>query len=302
MQSALRCFRTHPTKFIKLFLREPLPVVADSYPSRPIKILVGFGPGGSTDAVARYYAQKLTEVLKVSVIVDNKPGAGQMVAIRSVLAAPPDGYTIYLGTASALSQLPGVRKDLTYDTLKDFSLIGLVARAPGVASPKLPVRTLGELAKLPEALDGKMNYASSGIGSASHLQTEYLLKLTEIRMAHIPFKSDADIMREIAVGSVHLGISPVQGAISSIMGGKVRALAVTGSHRLKGLPDVPSLRESDFKGIAGIEPYTYYGLLGPPGLPRPIISKLNEAVNKVLAMPDREDAGATVLRSGSWAA
>ena len=163
-----------------------------------------------------------------------------------------------------------------------------MASAPGVivASPKLPVRTLGELAKLPEALDGKMNYASSGIGSASHLQTEYLLKLTGIRMAHIPFKSDADIMREIAVGSVHLGISPVQGAISSITGGKVRALAVTGSHRLKGLPDVPSLRESDFKGIAGIDPYTYYGLLGPPGLPRPIISKLNEAVNKVSAMPE----------------
>ena len=108
-----------------------------------------------------------------------------------------------------------------------------------------------------------MNYASSGIGSASHLQTEYLLKLTGIQMAHIPFKSDADIMREISAGSVHFGLSPVQGAMASIAGGKVRALAVTGSHRLKGLPDVPSLRETDFKGIAGIDPYTYYALLGP---------------------------------------
>jgi len=265
-----------------------LPALSDTYPSRPIKIMIGFAAAGSTDAVARYYAQKMSEVLKGSVIVENKPGAGQLLAIRSLATAQPDGYTLYLGTASALSQGPGVRKDLPYNPLKDFTLIGMMASAPGVVviSNKLPVKTLRDLVKLSQAEGSNLNYGSSGVGAASHLQTEYLLKLTGMKMTHIPYKADADIMRELTAGTVHLGMSPVQGAMGSITSGRVKALAVTGPKRLKVLPDVPTLTESDFKGLEGIHPYSYYGLVGPVGLPAPIVAKLNDAINRVSSMPE----------------
>ncbi|MDR6860918.1 tripartite tricarboxylate transporter substrate binding protein [Variovorax guangxiensis] len=251
-------------------------------------MIIGFAAGGTTDAIARYYAQKMGEALGTSIVVDNKPGAGQMLAIRSTVSAAPDGYTIYMGTASALSQSPGVRKSTPYDPLKDFSIIGLVASAPGVlvVSPELPVRNLRELANLASAKGGGLNYGSSGVGASSHLQTEYLLRLTGIRMEHIPYKSDSDIMREITAGSIQMGIAPVQGAMGSITSGKVRALAVTGTHRMAALPDVPSLTESDFKGLDGVDPYSYYGLLGPAGLPADVVEKLNDAINQVSRKPE----------------
>ena len=263
------------------------PVHAQHYPSRTVRIIVGFAAGGSTDAIARLYAQRLPEVLKAPVIVDNKPGAGQMVAINAVRVAPPDGYTLYLGTGSALSQGPGVRKDLPYDPLKDFSLIALVATVPGVivVSADLPVRSVRDLVTYAQANPAQLNYGSSGIGSASHLQTEYLSSLTAMKITHIPLKADADIMRELSAGRVHMGISPLQGAIPFISSGRVRAVAVTGSRRLQGLPDVPSLSEAGFKGLEGIDPYTYYGLVGPAGLPPAVVAKVNEAVNAVSKMP-----------------
>jgi len=261
---------------------------ADVYPARPIRMVLGFGAGGTTDAIARYYAQKLTEVLKVAVIVDNKPGAGQMLAIRTVMAAPPDGYTLYAGTASALSQGPGVRKDVAYDPLKDFTYVGLMASTPGVfvVAPNLPVRSMADLVRHANDSGGRLNYASSGIGSSSHLQTEYLLKVTGMQITHIPFKSDADIMRELTAGAVQLGMSSVQGAMSSIAAGRVRPIAVTGARRMKSLPAVPSLTELDYKGIEGIDPYSYYGVVGPVGLPPAIVSVLNDAINQVSRMPD----------------
>jgi tripartite-type tricarboxylate transporter receptor subunit TctC len=263
-------------------------VHADTYPSKPIRIVIGFSAAGSTDTLARFYAQKLGEVLKASVIVENKAGGGQVIAIKTVMASPPDGYTLYLGSGSAFSQGPGVRKDLPYDPLKDLTLIGLVATAPGViiAAPSLPVRSIAELVKYSNAHPTQLNYGSSGIGSASHLQGEYLISLAGIKMAHIPYKADAEIIREMAAGSVHMGMTPVQGAIAHISSGRVKALAVTGSRRLKGLPDVPSLAESGIKGLAGIDPYTYYGLAGPAGLPPATVNTLNEAINKVSKRPD----------------
>jgi len=261
---------------------------SDAYPSKTIKMIVGFGAGGTADAIARYYAQKLSEVLKVSVIVDNKPGAGQIVAIKSMTASPPDGYTLLLGTASAFSQGPGVRDDLPYDPLKDFTLIGLVASVPGVivVTPKLPARTFAELVKYSNDNPTTLNYGSSGIGAASHLQAEYLLSLSGIKMTHIPYKADAEIMRELAAGTVHMGLSPVQGAMGLISAGRVRAFAVTGSKRVSQLPDVPSLSEADVKGLQGIDIYSYYGLVGPIGLSPAIVTIVNNAINKVSAMPE----------------
>jgi tripartite-type tricarboxylate transporter receptor subunit TctC len=164
----------------------------------------------------------------------------------------------------------------------------LVSTAPGVlaVAPNLPVRNVRELIAYSKENPSKLNYGSSGLGSASHLQAEYLMSLTGIKMTHIPYKSAADIMRELSVGSVHVGIAPLEGGIGSIASGRVRALAVTGSRRLKELPDVPSLGESGIKGLEGIDPYTYYGLAGPAGLPPGVVAKVSESINRVSKAPD----------------
>lgn len=261
---------------------------AQQYPTRPIKIVVGFSPGGSTDAIARYYALKLSDELKTPVVIDNKPGAGQVLAVKTLQAAAPDGYTLYLGTGSSLSQGPGVRNDLPFDPLKDFLLVGMMVTAPGVivASPSLPVRNIRELVTYSAANPDKLNYGSSGIGSSSHLQMEYLAKVSGIKMTHIPFKADAEIMAAMAGGSVQLGMATVQAGLAAISSGKAKALAVTGTRRLKSLPEVPSLSETDMKELDGIDPYSYYGLAAPLGTPPAIVARLNEAVNKVSASAD----------------
>ncbi len=265
-----------------------LPAQAQQYPSKPIRMIVGFGAGGATDVIARFYAQKWSEALKTPIVVENKPGAGQLVGIKTIMASPPDGYTLFLGTGSAFSQGPGVRDDLPYDPLKDFSAIGLVSNAPGVVviAPDLPVRSLRELIDYSKQNPSKLNYASSGLGSASHLQAEYLMHLTGIRMTHIPYKSAADITRELPVGTVHVGITPLESAVGPVASGRVRALAVTGSRRLKALPNVASIAESGVKGVEGIDPYTYYALAGPPALPQPVVVTLSEAMNRVSKSPE----------------
>jgi tripartite-type tricarboxylate transporter receptor subunit TctC len=265
-----------------------VPAQAETFPSRPIKLLVGFGAAGSTDALARLYGQKLSEVLNTPVIVDNKPGANQITAIRALQQAPADGYTLYLGTGSSLTQGPGLRKDLPYDPLKDFSLIGLLATSPGVlvVANDVPVHSMRELVAYSIAHPGKLNYGSGGVGTAQHLQMEYLASVTGMKMTHVPYKSGADVMREIVGGTLQVAISPTDLAVPMLTAGKMRALAVTTARRLPYLPGVPGLAEAGVKGIEGIEPYTYFGLVGPAGLPAPIVARLNEAVNKVSSMPD----------------
>ncbi|CAM4132690.1 Tripartite-type tricarboxylate transporter receptor subunit TctC [Bordetella tumbae] len=264
----------------------------DTYPNRPIRMIVAFSAGGSTDTVARYYAAKMGDVLKTNVIVENRPGAAQMIGINAVLNSAPDGYTVYLGTGSSLSQNPGVRTNLTYDPLKNFTHIGLVATTPGLIaiSPALPVKNFSQLIAYAKAHPGELNYGSSGMGSASHLQGEYFLSLTGVQATHIPYKADAEIMTAMSGNLVHLGISPLQGAISAIRAGKVRPLAITSANRIEALPDVPSVNELGFKELQAIDPYTYYGLVGPAGVPSEIVAKLNAAVNAVSQMPETQKA------------
>ena len=258
------------------------------YPSRPIRLLLGFGPGGATDVVARFYAQKWTELLKTSVVVENRPSAGQLIAIKTTMSATPDGHTLFLGSGSAFSIGPGVAGDLPYDPLKDLALIGLVSTAPGVmiVAPSLPVRTVQELIEYAKQNPTKLNYASSGIGSASHLQTEYFMQLTGVKMTHIPYRSAADIVRELQVGTAHFGLTPLEASVASVASGRVRAIVGTGARRNKAMPDVPSIGEAGVKGLEGIDPYTYYGLAGPPNLPQAIIARLSETINTMWKNPD----------------
>jgi len=258
-----------------------------NYPTKPIRLIVGFGAGGATDVIARFYGQKWSEILKTPIIVDNKPGGSQLIGIKTVLAAPKDGYTLFFGTGSGFSQGPGVRTDLPYDPLKDFTLIGMVSSAPGViiVAPTLPVAGLRELVEYSKQNPSKLNYGSSGLGSASHLQTEYMMYITGMKMTHIPYKSAADIIRELSVGAVHVGITPMESTMSQITSGRIRALTVTGTRRAKSLPNVPSVSESGIKGLEGIDPYTYYALAGPTGLSAGVVSKLSETMDQVSKSP-----------------
>jgi tripartite-type tricarboxylate transporter receptor subunit TctC len=264
------------------------PAASQQFPSKPIKIIVAFGPGGSTDTAARLYGQKMSELLNAPVIVENKPGGNQLLAVRSLLASRPDGYTLMLGTGSSLVQNPALRRDLPYDPLKDFSLIGLAVTYPGVifVNPDLPVHTVDELVAYAAANPGKVNYGSAGVGTAGHLGIEALMSITGMKLTQIPYKADADVVREVMVGTVQVGMMPTLNAMSFIKSGKIRAIAVTSLHRLAYLPDVPSLAESGIKGLSALDPHTFVAFVGPAGMTPADVATLNDAVNKISVMPD----------------
>ena len=261
---------------------------AQQYPSKPIRIVIGFPAGSATDAIARLYGQKMSEILGAPVIVDNKPGASQLVAIATLQAAPPDGYTLFLGTGSSLAQGPGVRTDLPYDPLKDFSLVGSISTSPGAITvhPSLPVHTIRDLINFAKANPDRLSYSSAGFGSAGHLDGEYFMYLTGTKMVHVPYKADSEAMREVAAGTVQVGMTTVQFVISLFQSGKVRPLAAIATRRLASLPNVPTVAEVDIKGLEGMVPYTFYGLVGPSGLPPAVANQLSDALATVGAMPD----------------
>jgi tripartite-type tricarboxylate transporter receptor subunit TctC len=255
---------------------------------KPIRIIVGFSAGGATDAIARVYGEKLSQLLKAPVLIENRPGAAQITAIKTMLAAPADGQTLYLGTGSSLAQGPGMRKDLPYDPLKDFALVALVATTPGViiVSPNLPVRDVRELLAYSRAHPDAITYGSAGVGTASHLQTEFFMSLTGMHWTHVPYKSDGEVVREVSEGRLQISISTTQQAMPLVKAGRLKALAVTTTRPLSYLPNVPTLPQVQVKGLDGIEPYTFYGLVGPAGMPAAAVARLNEAINKISAMPD----------------
>lgn len=258
------------------------------FPSKPIRILVGFGPGGVGDIVMRLYAQKMSEVLNTSVVVENRPGAYQMVAIRALQAAPPDGYTLYMASGSSLVQNPGVRVNPGYDPLKDFSMIGMIDTIPGIiiVNPGLPVQSVADLVAYSVANPGKLNYASAGIGSAAHLAMEVFMGATGAKMTHIPYKSDAEMVREVMAGTAHVTIMAAANCLPAIKAGTVRGIAITSPRRHPEIPNVPTLAETGNKLLSDLEPHTFHALVGPIGLPATIVAKLNDAVNKVSTMPD----------------
>jgi tripartite-type tricarboxylate transporter receptor subunit TctC len=262
--------------------------VAQQFPTRPIKIFVGYGPGGSTDMLARMYAAKLAEVLPQPVIVENKAGAQELVAALPVMNAAPDGYTLWLGTGGALAQNPGLRRDMPYDLLKNFTPIAVLSEAEAVfiVRPNVPVNTFAELMAYGKSSPGKLNYGTGGIGSGNHLHMEYVMSATGASFTHIPYKSESEITRDAMAGNVDLSMITAQFAAPLVNEGKVKALAVTGTQRLKALPNVPSVAESGVAELKSMGSYTFFGLMGPANMPAALVQQLNEAFNKVSAMPD----------------
>jgi tripartite-type tricarboxylate transporter receptor subunit TctC len=261
---------------------------ADGFPSKPITIYVGFAAGGATDTVARLYAQKLSQVLGTPVIVENRPGANQLPAIRSLQSAQPDGYTLLVAGGSALTEAPAVRSGLGYDPLKDFSLIGNIGSQPCVLTVgnSVPVKSVSELIDYAKAHPGALNYSSSGVGTAGHLETLYFQQVTGTKMTHIPFKSDAETSRELMAGTVQLDMLTAQFAIPLVKSGKLRGLMITTSQSQSYLPDVPGLDGVNMKALKGLDPCTFFSLLGPAGMPADVVARLNGALNKISSMPD----------------
>ncbi|HYF20944.1 MAG TPA: tripartite tricarboxylate transporter substrate binding protein [Ramlibacter sp.] len=262
------------------------PALADNYPSRPIKVIVGFGPGSASDTFMRIFAQKLSEALNTPVIVENKAGAGQVAAVRALQAAPADGYTLYLGSGSSMAQGPGLRSDLPFDPLKDFGMISYLADLPGaiIVAPGVPARNIAELIAHIKANPGQLNFGSSGVGSGGHLAGELFMARTGTKMIHIPYKADTEAAKEVGAGTLQVAFTTLRTAAPLHAAGKVRALAVNDTRPHAQLPGVPPVTDTPI--LKDMVPYSWYALVGSPKLPQDIVRKLSEACAKVAAMPD----------------
>jgi tripartite-type tricarboxylate transporter receptor subunit TctC len=257
---------------------------AEAYPSKPVRIVLGFPPGGATDLVARLMAPKYTEIFKQQFIVENRPGANGVIATDLAAKAPPDGYLVNMAHIGTLVISPAISK-VPYDPFKDLAPVGQIVSLQNIfiVHPNLPVKSLKELIALAKAKPGKFNYATSGSGSPGHLAGELFKNMTKADIVHVPYKGGGPAMTDLIGGHVEIFIAVISTAVPQVKAGKARALAVTGAKRAAALPDVPTVAEAALKGY---EATNWYGFVVPAGTPRDIITRLNEATVKVLNMPD----------------
>ena len=264
-----------------------LPLCASAqadYPSRPIRVVVPFSPGGAVDGPMRAIAEQLGKRLKQQVIIENKPGAGATIGSESVARAPADGYTLLLASqTNAISAT--LYSKLAFNPVDDFTGISLLGREPGalVVHPSLPVNNVAELVALAKAKPGELNYASSGNGSGQHLFMAMFASMAGIQLTHVPYKGSGQAVTDLLAGTVPLAVPGAAAMVKHIKAGKLRPLATTGTQRAAQLPDVPTLAEA---GLAGYSAYVWMGLLAPKGTPQPIIDKLNAELKAALATPE----------------
>jgi tripartite-type tricarboxylate transporter receptor subunit TctC len=257
----------------------------DAYPSRPIRLVVPYAPGGVSDITGRIVAQKMTELLGQAMVVENRAGAGGMVGTGSVAKSAPDGYTIVLSSLSAYAIGPRLVKAPLYDPIADFTPIAAVALAPTILTinTALPFKSLKELIAFGKANPGKLTYGSSGIGSVAHISAEMLRASTGIELVHVPYKSAAQAYPDMIAGSVSMVFDALPSAIQHIKAGKARPLAMMSDRRASLVPDVPTFAEA---GYPEATLRLWVGLHGPAGLPAPIVQKLNDTAAKAVASPD----------------
>jgi len=258
---------------------------AQPYPSKPIRIIVGFAPGGGSDFIARVIAQKLTERLGTQVIVENRPGAGSVLGTELVVKSPADGYTLLLSSASYTVN-PSVYK-LSFDPLNDITPIVQLSRGPYVVAvhPSVPANTLQELVALAKREQDKLAYASSGNGGHVHVATEYFLYTAGIKVTHVPYKGSGPALNDTIGGSVQMILGSVATALQHVKSGRLRALAVTTPRRIAAAPDVPTVGES---GYPSYEVTNWHGLVGPKGVPKDVVARLNKEANEALKSKDAE--------------
>jgi tripartite-type tricarboxylate transporter receptor subunit TctC len=269
-----------------LFLAGTLPALAADYPTKPIKIVVPYSAGGSTDTLARVVAERLGKRLGQAVVVENKPGASEQIAITSVTKAAPDGYTILLSTLSGLAVNPGLYGPrLQYNPQKDLAPIVLAATVPSVVvvHPSVPVKNMAELGAYLKSKPGDVSYASAGAGTPSHLGMEYYKKANGFDPVHVPYKGGAPALQEVMGGQVQLMMALVPEAMPMVKGGRLKALAVTTTKRLSTYPDLPTVAESGGKDF---DLTFWYAFMAPTGTPPDIVGKLNTEINGILTDKD----------------
>jgi tripartite-type tricarboxylate transporter receptor subunit TctC len=261
------------------------PARAQDFPTRPITLIVPYAAGGGNDVMARIVADKMAAALGQPIVVENRGGAGGSIATRAVAHAPADGYTLGLGGTGTLAIDPTLYPNVGYDPRKDFAPIGLIATSALVVlvHPSVPAKTIPELIALAKREDGKLTYASAGIGSGIHLGAELFATMAGVKLTHIPYKGSAPALTDLLGGHVSIYFSSLPPAIGLVQDGKVRALAVTGPERSKIFPDLPTVAEAALPGYAAV---LHYGIVAPAGTPKPVVDKLAAALRVAIASPD----------------
>lgn len=257
---------------------------AQSYPTKPIRLVVGFTPGGGVDINARLLAPKLSEYFGQQVIVDNRPGAGTNIANDLVAKSPPDGYTLLINTAAVAINM-SLYKKLPFDTLRDFTAVSLFSMSPNVlvVHPSLPVKNVKDLVALAKASPGKLNFSSAGAGTTQHLAGELFKLRTGTKIVHVPYRGSAPSLTALIGGEVEMSYANIPAILQHVKSGRLRPLASTGPKRSELMPEVPTMAEA---GAKGVEVVVWYGVLAPAATPREIVGKLADGIARAARSPD----------------
>jgi tripartite-type tricarboxylate transporter receptor subunit TctC len=277
-----RIWRWFAVAFVCAIIAGPGAARADDYPSRSVRWLVGYPPGGSTDICARLIGQYLSEHLGQQFVIENKPGAGNNLATELAAHSPPDGYTVFLvNPANTINA--SLYKNLSFNFIQDMAPVGGFIRVPNVmeVNPAVPAKTVAEFISYAKANPGKVNMASSGVGTSVHLSGALFMMMTGVQLVHVPYRGAAPALTDMLGGQVQVMFDNLPSSIGHIQGGRLRALAVTTATRAKALPDVPTVAET----VPGYEASAFFGMAVPKGTPREIIDKLNRTINQALADP-----------------
>jgi len=261
------------------------PAYGQSYPTRPIRFVVPFAPGGSTDTLARSISIKMADTMGQQIVVDNRSGGNGNIGMQIVAEAPPDGYTIVLGYIANLAIGPHLYAKLPFDPVKSFAPVTLLAESPNilVAHPSLPVKSVKELIAYAKAHPGTLNFGSASVASVGHLTGVMLNQMAGIDLQHVPYKGSGQAVIDVVGGQIQLMFSGMSSVMPHIKAGRLRPLAVTGAKRSPAAPDVPTIAESGFPGFAAT---AWYGVLAPAQTPKPIVKRLHDEVLHALAQPD----------------
>jgi len=257
---------------------------AQSYPTKPVRLIAPFPPGGSTDLIARLVAQRLSEALGQQVIVENRAGAGGTIGVELAARSAPDGYTIVMGHVGTFGFNPSLYPKLPYDAIRDFAPITNLAFVPNgmVVHPSLPVKTAGDFVKMARARPNELLFGSGGNGSAAHLAAEYFRILAKIQLVHVPYKGTGPALIDLIAGQTTMMITGMTAVMPHVKSGKLKLLGVATLKRLPGMPEVPAIAET----VPGYDANQWYGVLAPAATPREIVTKLNAEIVKILRRPD----------------
>ena len=260
------------------------PGLAQGWPARTVTIVVPFPPGGGVDVLARIAAERLSTGMKATVVVENRPGGGGTVGTRAVAKAAPDGYTLMMAHTGTIAINPSLYANAGYDPRKDFTAIGMIASMPValIAHPSFPAKTVADVIAIAKKDPGKLNFGTSAIGTGGYLTAEYFKSAADVQMQIVPYRGTAPLMNDLIGGHVPVSVGVLPPAMGNLQSGKLRAIAVTGLRRFSLLPDVPTAAES---GLPCFDSVLLYGLIGPPGMPRDIVDRLNKEL-RAMAQTD----------------